>query len=246
MNNFLLEIMTTFRLNRPLLSIGKEPFYLVQELLNKPKFTSRDFSVTIQNPVIQMPESPICILQNQNTVKQTAVAFFHDRISLKVSYMKSPTPSNSFDVLLPTMRELLLDLSGFLAMKWGVKGVSVFGNFMLLDTDKDFNVAKLIADGTIQSGYFTSIPIGIELKYKLSRTCPKTNLNFDDFIHIFKAKFNGYVAGKMNPDNIGIQREIYFNTAPGQYNDDRLSSMLDTVKMYFSEKDIKGLINVRE
>lgn len=239
MNSFLLETIITFNLNRPFISLGKQPFYLIQELLNKPEFEEEHFSVAIQSM------DPLCVLQKNSQNGMLTVAFSNDRIFLKLSYVDIPEQSKQFELALSSINKILLTLSDFLVLKWGVKGVSVFGNFMLLDVSRNMNAAKLIADGIMRVGYLSD-PKGIELKYNLQQKARDKSWVFDDYIRIFKAKFDGSVAGKMNPENVGIQREIYFPIDPSKYTNLILSEFLDAVKSYFAESNIKGLINAGE
>ncbi|MDD6153415.1 MAG: hypothetical protein PUC11_05665 [Elusimicrobia bacterium] len=235
MNTFLLETIITFNLKRPFLSLGKQPFYLIQELLNKPEFEEKHFSVVMQSV------EPFCVLQNTNGQGTITVGCSNNKIFIKLSYMDSPVMSLQFDNVLSYIDELLKSLSNFLTLKWGIEGVSVFGNFMLLDSSKEIHPSQIIADGVMKDEYLRNSR-RLELRYDLQRKVE--NWDVEDFVRIFRAKFDGYVAGKMNPDNIGIQREIFLKVSPDQYNESRLSEILEIVKPYFTETSIKGLVHV--
>jgi len=233
MNTFLLETIITFSLNRPLLSIGVEPFFLVKDLLDKQTFKGKDFSVALQ------PTDTLCTIRHSiNPREQILIALLNDRIVLKLAYVESPSPSQTFELALEAQSQYLIGLSDFLSLKWGVKGLAVFGNFMLLD--RDINAARFISERIFKDKYLSPEPRGIEIKYNFqSEDC-------ENFIRIFKAKFDGFAAGKLNPENIAIQRELFFKFTPAQYNLAHLTKILNSAKTYFSEESIKRLVNIGE
>lgn len=231
MNTFLLETIITFSLNRPLLSIGLEPFFLVKDLLDKQAFKGKDYSVAIQ------PTDTLCTIRHSiNPGEQILIAFLNDRIVLKLAYVDIPSPSRTFELALETQKQYVIGLSDFLSLKWGVKGLAVFGNFMLLDRDR--NAAQLISHRIFKDKYLSIDPRGIEIKYNFQTD------DCENFIRIFKAKFEGFAAGKLNPENIAVQRELFFKFTPTQYNVDHLTKILNSAKTYFSEESIKRLVNI--